>query len=456
MESLSQEKIDLFENLKVSKAVAKLSVPTVFACLVMVLYNLVDTFFVGMINDPIETTAVTLVAPVILLFNMVNNLFGVGTGSLMSRALGSKDYETVKKTSAFGIYAAALCGVIFSIVSVLFCNPILNLLGSSAADHTATFEYMKWTVMFGATPAILNVVMAYMVRSEGSSVHATIGTVSGCVINMILDPFFILPFGLNMGAAGAGCATFIANCAATLYFVFYILKNRGKTFVSLNIRAAVPTKEILKEVFGVGVPSAIQNILNVTGMTILNNKMAVYGTEAVSAIGIAHKLAMIPMYVSMGIGQGIMPLIGYNFSSGNKKRIRQTIRFTVEVSAGIVLLLVALAVIFPGSIVKAFMDNALVVEYGSAFLRALCCATPFLALDFLAVGIFQACGFGKYAFYFAIARKVLLEIPAIFILDYIYPMYGIPYSQVCAEFVLSVAAVILITKIVGEPGGRGL
>lgn len=451
MEALSKEKIDLFENIKVSKAVAKLSVPTVFACLVMVLYNLADTFFVGMLGDPIETTAVTLVAPVILLFNMVNNLFGVGTGSLMSRALGSKDYDTVKKTSAFGIYASLICGVIFSVVTILFCNPILTLLGSSSVDYNATFEYMRWTVMFGATPAILNVVMAYMVRSEGSSLQATIGTVSGCVLNMILDPFFILPFGLNMGAAGAGCATFISNCVATLYYVFYILKNRGKTFVSLNITLAVPTKEILKEVMGVGVPSAIQNILNVSGMTILNNKMAVYGTETVSAIGIAHKLAMIPMYISMGIGQGIMPLIGYNFASGNKKRIKETLRFTIEVSAGIVLAIVALGVIFPGTIVKSFMDNAVVIEYGSSFLRSLCYATPFLALDFLAVGVFQACGYGKYAFYFAIARKVALEIPAIFILDLLYPMYGIPFSQLCAEVVLSIAAVILLKKIVSEP-----
>lgn len=450
MEALSKEKIDLFENIKVSKAVAKLSVPTVFACLVMVLYNLVDTFFVGMLNDPIETTAVTLVAPVILLFNMVNNLFGVGTGSLMSRALGSKDYETVKKTSAFGIYAAALCGVIFSIVSVVFCNPILSLLGSGSADYEATLGYMRWTVMFGAAPAILNVVMAYMVRSEGSSLQATIGTVSGCVLNMILDPFFILPFGLNMGAAGAGCATFFSNCVATLYFIIYILRNRRKTFVSLDIKVARPTNEILKEVFGVGVPSAIQNILNVTGMTILNNKMSVYGTEAVSAIGISHKLAMIPMYISMGIGQGIMPLIGYNFSAGNKKRIKQTIRFTIAVSAGVVLALVAAAVIFPDVIVKSFMDNALVIEYGSNFLRSLCYATPFLALDFLAVGVFQACGFGNYAFYFAIARKIALEIPAIFILDYFYPMYGIPYSQLCAEFVLSIAAVVLIKRIVDK------
>lgn len=449
-EELSVEKIELFENMKVSKAVVKLSVPTVFACLVMVLYSLVDTFFVGQLGDPLETTAVTLVAPVILLFNMVNNLFGVGTGSLMSRALGAKDYKTVRKASAFGIYAALLSGILFSVLAFLFSDKLLMLLGSESADRLATYGYLKWTVFYGAAPAILNVVMAYLVRSEGSSLSATIGTVLGCVLNMVLDPFFILPFGLNMGAAGAGLATFLSNCVACAYFVFYILRHRHDSFLTLNIKMAIPNKMILKEVFSVGVPSAIQNILNVTGMTILNNKMAFYGTEAVSAIGIAHKLAMIPMYICMGIGQGIMPLIGYNYSANNKARIRQSLSFTILVSAGLVFAIIAFAIGMPEAIMRAFMDHELVVSYGAAFLRSLCFATPFLAFDFLAVGIFQACGLGKYAFYFAICRKIVLEIPAIFILDYIYPMYGIAYSQLCAEVVLSVVAITLIKKIVRD------
>lgn len=447
--ALSEKKVEMFERMKVSKAVMRLAVPTVFGCLVMVLYNLVDTYFVGKLDDPVQNAAVTLVGPVILLFNAVNNLFGVGTGSMMSRALGVRDYETVKRTAGFGFYSALICGLLFSAVAIVFQNPILKLLGSAAEDHAVTLAYMKWTVFLGAAPAILNVVMGNMVRSEGAAMWATLGTVSGCVLNMVLDPIFILPWGLGMGAEGAGLATFLANVFATMVFFVYLLVRRGKTFVTVSLRYAIPTRRIVKEVFYVGVPSAIQNILNVTGMTILNNKVAGYGNEAITAMGISHKLSMIPMYMSMGIGQGIMPLIGYNYAAGNKKRIRETLWFTVKISAAVVLALVAVCFCFPEEIVGRFMDVPLVVEYGGAFLRGMCLATPFLAVDFLAVGIFQACGLGKYALYFAIARKVVLEIPAILLLDFLFPMYGLAYAQLCAETVLAVAAVLLIRKIVG-------
>ncbi len=448
--SLSSDKIELFESLKVSRAVAKLAVPTVVGSLVMILYNLTDTFFVGMLDDPIETTAVTLIAPLILLFNAVNNLFGVGTGSMMSRALGQKDYESVKRTSSFGFYAALLSGLFFSIASLLFRDPILQLLGSGEADRQATVAYMKWTVLFGATPAILNVVLGNMVRSEGCALHATVGTVSGCLLNILLDPFFILPRYLGLGAEGAGLATCLANSAACLYFFAYMLLKRKSSFVNASPSYAIPGRRIVKEVFGVGIPAAIQNILNVSGMTILNNRMAFYGAEAVSAMGIAHKIAMLPMYVSMGIGQGIMPLVGYNYASGNKQRIRDTLFFTIKISGVLVLLIAGSFLAFPRAIMQTFMENKLVVDYGSAFLRGLSFASPFLAMDFLAVGVFQACGLGKYSFRFAIARKILLEIPAILLLDLLFPMYGIAYSQLIAESVLAVFAVILLRRIIRE------
>lgn len=449
-QKLSEDKLELFETMPIKKAVLKLSLPTVVGCLVMVLYSLVDTLFVGMLNDAIQTSAVTLVAPVILLFNAVNNLFGVGTGSMMSRALGAKDYETVKRTSAFGFYAALLCGIVFSLAAFVFQDGLINLLGTSDSEYTATWQYMKWTVFFGAAPAILNVVMGNMVRSEGSAVHATIGTVSGCLLNIILDPIFILPQYLGMGAAGAGLATFISNMIATLYFFVYIIAKKGTTFVCISPKYIIPTKTIVREIFGVGVPSSIQNMLNVTGMTILNNMMALYGSEAVSAIGIAHKVAMIPMYISMGISQGIMPLIGYNYTAKNKKRMRQSLSVTVKISTVIVLVLVSMFFVFSQSVMTMFMKNELVVKYGTAFLKGLILATPFFSIDFLGVGVFQACGLGKYALYFAVARKIILEIPAMLILNIVFPMYGVAYAQLCAEVILAIASVLLIRKIVKD------
>ena len=210
----NDSKVYLFEKAPVPQAIMNLAIPTILSSLVMVIYNLADTYFVGMLNDPIQNAAVTLAAPVLLAFNAVNNLFGVGSSSLMSRALGSKNYKLVYKSSAIGFYCALFCAALVSFFCLVFNGPLLNVLGVTEQTSLATYEYIKWTVICGAVPAILNVVLAYLVRAEGASLHASIGTMSGCILNMILDPFFILPWGLNMGASGAGLATFISNMFA--------------------------------------------------------------------------------------------------------------------------------------------------------------------------------------------------------------------------------------------------
>lgn len=220
---MKDNKTALFETAAIPKAVAALCIPTIISSLVMVLYNLTDTYFVGILNDPVQNAAVTLAGPVLLAFNAINNLFGVGSSSMMSRALGRKDYTTVYRSSAFGFYCALICGVLFSLVCTIGKMPLLSLLGADDLTRQATADYLKWTVTFGAVPAILNVVLAYMVRSEGAAFHASVGTMSGCLLNILLDPIFILPQFLNMGAAGAGLATFLSNSVACAYFFYTAL-----------------------------------------------------------------------------------------------------------------------------------------------------------------------------------------------------------------------------------------
>lgn len=443
----TRNKEELFETYPIPKAVAALTLPTVAACLVMVVYNLADTFFVGALNDAAATSAVTLAAPVLLAFNAVNNLFGVGCASMMSRSLGAKDYDTAKKAAAFGIYGAVLSGVLFSAAAAILHDPLLKLLGADEITTEATYDYLFWTVICGAVPSILNVVMGNMVRAEGCSVHASVGTMSGCLLNVILDPLFIMPDGLGMGAAGAGCATFLSNCAACLYFFIFIIVKRGRTYVSISPKDLRPTKKLVKGVLAVGIPASVQNLLNVTGMTVLNNFTAAFGAEAVSAMGIDHKIAMVPLYVAMGFGQGIMPLVGYNYASGNRKRMRDSVLFTIAISGGIMILSTVLMYRSTAPIVRMFMENEQVVEYGARFLKGFVLAQPFLCLDFLAVGVFQACGLGLRSLIFALARKIVLEIPALFILNRLFPLYGLAYAQLCAEVVLAIAAVCCLVAL---------
>ena len=441
-------KMYMFEQMPIPRAVASLAIPMVVTSLVMVIYNLADTFFVGMLNDPVQNAAVTLVYPVMLAFNAVNNLFGVGTSSMMSRSLGRGDYEMVRTSSAFGFYGSVFSGLLFALLSVVFRTPLMNLLGADATTWEATSGYLLWTVNFGALPAILNVVQGQMVRSEGSAVHASIGTMSGCILNIILDPIFILPWGFNMGAAGAGLATFISNCVACGYFFVLARVKRGKTFVCLDIRKLKNlSKEVVLGILGVGIPASIQNLLNVTGTTILNNFTAAYGASAVAAMGVAQKINMLPMQVALGFSQGIMPLVSYNYASGNRKRMKKAIVFALSLIVPVMLLVSAGYFLGAPWLISLFMDNQQIIDCGARLLRVMCLNISFLCVDFLVVGVFQSLGMGRNALIFALLRKVILEIPLLFIMNAVYPLYGLPYAQLITEIVLASAAVIMLRRI---------
>ena len=445
-----QKKTYLFEEAPVPKAVISMCVPTIISSLVMVIYNLADTYFVGMLNDPIQNAAVTLAAPVLLAFNAVNNLFGVGSSSLMSRSLGRKDYDMVRRVSAFGFYGSVCGGLIFTLVMLIAKGPVLTLLGTDAGTAAATGAYLHWTVTCGAAPAILNVVMAYMVRAEGSTLHASVGTMSGCLLNIVLDPIFILPQGLNMGAAGAGLATFLSNCVACIYFFVLLAVRREKTYVCVSPSMFRLDRTIASGVCAVGIPAAIQNLLNVTGMTVLNNFTSSFGADAVAAMGIAQKINMVPMNISFGTSQGVMPLVGYNYASGNAKRMKETVGFAMKISLSF-LVTVALCYYFGAEFFMGlFIKNEAIIAYGARFLHGMCISLPFLMTDFMAVGVFQAAGMGRRAFAFAILRKIVMEIPALCILNALFPLYGLAYAQAVTEVILAAAALIMLRKLFRE------
>lgn len=444
---MDNSKTELFESMPIPKAVVTLSVPSVISSLVMVIYSLADTFFVGMMNDPVQNAAVTLAAPLLLAFNAVNNLFGIGSSSMMSRALGRKDYDTVYRSSAFGFYASLICSLLFSLLYGVLQSPILVMLGANAETIQATADYLFWTVLLGSAPSILNVVLAYLVRAEGSSLHASIGTMCGCLLNIMLDPIFILPWGLNLGAAGAGCATCLSNTVACLYFFVLLFVKRGKTYVCIKPSMFRPSKQIVKGVCGVGIPASIQNLLNVTGMTILNNFTSAYGSDPVAAMGIAQRVNIVPFQIAMGFSQGIMPLISYNYTSGNIKRMKKTFMFTAKISLGFILAVMLTFVFAAEPIISMFMKNESIVAYGAAFQRGFCFALPFLCIDFLALGVFQSCGMGMKSFIFAVVRKIVLEIPALFVLNWLFPLYGLAYAQFVAELILGTIAVAVLVRM---------
>ena len=442
-----ESKKNLFESIPIPKAVMTLAIPTIISSLVMVVYNMADTYFVGLLGDPIQTASVTLSGPLLLAFNAVGNLFGVGSSSVMSRSLGEKNYKMVKQASAIGVYSSFASAALYSLMVLAFYKPLLIILGADVTTEEATIGYINYAIILGAVPSIVNVVFSYLVRAEGLAFHASVGTMSGAILNMILDPIFIMPWGLNMGAAGAGLATMLSNVVACLYYIILIKKLKENTFISINIKDLSFDKKVWKRITGVGIPASIQNLLNVTGLTILNNFTAIYGANAVAAMGIASKIQLVPLQIAFGASQGVMPLISYNYANRNRERMKDTIKYLMKYMLLFMSIIVALGFIFPKQIISLFMTNPEVVHYGSSFVRGLILVMPFLTIDFTAVGVFQAIGDGKKALIFAILRKIVFEIPLLFILNYFFSIYGLPYAQVISEIVLAFLAIIMMRRI---------
>ena len=222
---------------------------------------------------------------------------------------------------------------------------------------------------------------------------------------------------------------------------------RGRTYVCVDPRKFRVRGGIAFGVFQVGIPASIQNLLNVTGMTLLNNFTAAYGAGAVAAMGISYRIYMVPMQVAMGLSQGIMPLVSYNFASDNIRRMKDTVFFAARIVLSVITAISLIYFLLPGTFISLFMNNAEIIAYGSRFLRGFCLGLPFICMDFLAVGVFQAVGMGREALIFAILRKVVLEIPALFLYNWLMPLYGLPYAQFTAEVILAISAVVVLRRL---------
>lgn len=443
MKSKSISREELFETSPVWNAIFTLTIPMIISSLVSMIYNLSDTYFVGALNDSVQNAAITLTAPAMTLFYGITNLFGVGASSLMSRSMGRKDFETVRKASATGLYLALIASALFSLVIIVFNGQALHILGTDSITYEATRQYLFWTVGLGAVPGIMSIMFSFLLRAEGRSMQASIGQISGCLLNIVLDPFFILPFGLNLGAAGAGLATFIANCVACTYFLVLVIKERNNTYVCLNPTFVTLKKDILINIFIVGVPGVFQNILNVVSMTILNNIVAGYGADVVASVGIANKINQLPIQIVFGFTQGVMPLIGYNFASKNFPRMKEAIKKTYILTISALMVILVLFNVAGQPIIRFFMDNDEIVRTGAWFLSGFGISLPFLCIDFMVVGISQAFGMGKPALVFSFLRKVFLEIPFILILNHLAGVMGIAYAQCTTEIIMAIIAVFV-------------
>lgn len=429
---------DLFEKAPVPKAVATMAVPTMISMLVVVIYNMADTFFIGQTKDPLQVAAVSLATPVFMIFMALGHLFGIGGSSAISRALGERRKDRAWHISSFCCYGSLGLGVMVAVISVLGMEQILHLIGAS--ENTIGFARQYLTIIsIGAPTIMFSTAFANILRGEGASRESMVGNLLGTIVNIILDPVMIL--GLGWGVSGAALATIIGNIAACFFYISYYV--RGKSMLSIHVKDFRMGEGIAASVAAIGIPASLNNILMSFANIILNQALVGYGDTPVAAMGVALKSNMLVVLLQIGLCVGIQPLIGYNYGSGNKKRLMQVFKFTGVVSVIMGMLLTLFMIIARKTMIQVFINDAEVVSYGIRMVVALQLSAPFIGILFLCINTIQGMGKALPSLVLTVCRQGLIFIPLIFILNALLGLDGVIYAQPAADY-LSILVGIMI------------
>ena len=430
---------ELFETVPVPRALATLAIPTIISQLITMIYNLADTFFIGSTDDPYKVAASSVAFVLVFAMNCLSNLFGVGGGSLISRLLGQKKDKEASSVASFSFYGSLLISLIYSVLLYVFMEPFLRLLG--ATDNTIAYasDYALWVVVLGAVPSTLGLTMSHLLRSEGYAKHASVGLAMGGILNIILDPIFMFVI-LEPGneVAGAAIATFISNVSVFIYFLVVYFLIRKKSVLSISPKIMIPKNEHIWPVFAVGFPSALGSFLACLSSIMVNKLASGHGDIEVAAIGIAKKIDMLPMNVGMGLCQGMMPLVAYNYSSGNYKRMKQfsdTARLWGMIFAGICIVIFELTAPY---LVEFFIGDAATVTLGTRLLRIMCLAVPLMIVNFQMSFTFQAMGMGKESLLLSSLRQGLVNIPLLFLMNHLFGIDGVAWTQLISDAITTV------------------
>lgn len=445
----------IFAEYKVPKAVAAMALPSMMGMLINIVYNLADTFFVGQTGDSNQVAAVSVSMPLFMLFIAVGNLFGVGGCAFISRSLGEGKKDRVKTISSFCIYGALICGIIIGVLFFFFRKPLLYLIGAS--DNTIGFaqDYLKW-VAIGSPFSVLAITVCNLVRGEGAAKASMIGSVLGQIINVILDPIFILdsgdklfgitlPFGFDMGVAGAAIATVLGNVFSVLFFLIYFL--RGKSILSITPKRFSMGNGIAKGVINVGLPACLNGLLMSVSNIIVNIVLVGYGDSAVAAMGVAMKANMLVIMLQIGLGQGVQPLIGYCYGAKNYTRMKKCMRFSIMCNIIIGTAMMLFYLVFRENVISMFIDNAEVVDLGVKMLTAIMMPGPVIGIMFVLNFAFQGMGKGIQTFILSVGRQGIIYIPMLFILNKLVGLDGIIWAQATADFVCVIMSIIMFIFI---------
>ncbi len=438
---MQDRNLELMEKAPIPKAVLSLALPTVFSSIVILIYNLADTYFVGMLDDMHQLGAVSLAYPIFTVIQAIGNIFAIGVSPYISRCLGEQRHDKVQKASSVAVWSAVGITIILTAIYFLFNKQFLSILGTDANTFAPTKAYLDICVLFGVFMT-MQTIMSSFLRAEGKVKHSVIGMIIGTVANIILDPIFILPWGLDMGAGGAAWATIIGNAMSVTYFILIFFK--GKTIVSIRFRDFKPSKAIYSEVVRIGLPaSAGQILMGVTNMAF--NVLAVgYGEYVIPAYGVAGKLIFIAITIVNGYTSGYMPFAGYNYGAKNMKRVRSAFKFTLISSTALCLILLIPFLLLARGFMGLFNSNPDVIDTGVQFLQVYAICLPFLGLQFTFMSTLQVLGKAFRAMIITIGRQTIFFFPLLYLLNHFFRFSGLILTNSIADIITTTISALLV------------
>lgn len=432
----------VFKEKNISKAIMRVGLPAMLGQLTTLIYNIADTYFVSLTKEPSTIAAVTLCAPILLIIMSIACVFGMGGSSVIARLLGKDKKEESGATMNFCVYAMAIAGIITLVLGLVFLQPLAKASGADADNISYTCDYLKW--IFIGTPFIMLANgFVHLFRSVGLIKESTIGLVLGNVINIVLDYIFIAIFG--WGTAGAALATSLGFVCATIYYIVCMIveQSKGNQLVPLTPKRFSPSAKMIRSVVSIGIPGALITVLMSVSNIVLNNYISIYGSDAVASYGIAYKLDMIPILLSVGLSQGVAPLVGYCYGGNEKKRMSHIVKYTVLYGILLGGIFTAVFILLGKPLAAIFLQDHVLIEQTGYFLKILCLSAPMLGVINMMTSYFQALGKAVKSLTITVLRNAVLFIPGVIILNYFGKLNGVIAAQPVVETVLMMICIFM-------------
>lgn len=436
----TQKHYDKMTKTPLTKLIVMLGIPTMISMLVTNLYNMVDTYFVGMLGES-QQAATGILFTLQAIIQAISFMLGQGSGTMVSKSLAEQNSEEASEYVSSAFFTALEIGSIVTVGGLLFLTPLLRLLGSTETILPYAKEY-GICVLATAPIMIASFVLNNNLRYEGKAFYAMIGLVSGSVINILGDYLFVIVFPL--GVLGAGLATAMSQVVSFFILLYFFLK---KAQSKIKVSSISKNPSVYMTIFKVGFPAVIRQGLSSFSGGLLNNLTRPYGDAAIAAMSVVNRFSAFVMCVGLGISQGYQPVASFNYQAKEYKRVKKGLLVTITIGFCVITTMAISGLIFAEEIVHLFQESEKVKEVGVFALRCSCVGVIFLAFSVPINMLYQSIRKAGMSSFLSLLRSGLMFIPTLLITTHFWGLTGIQISQPLADILTGLTSIPFIIMV---------